>query len=145
VFGCQVFFHIGKSKQRKLGHESSERIFIEYASNCPAWLVYNPNTISIIRTDSDVFNEKCKPTKPSQLKKTHTRDEVEMEFPKPNFVYSCSVSTRSAPYVDESSVGSHESTPLAFSSDIHQIHQITNSAKRRDYALNLFEKWMRLI
>jgi len=69
VFGCQVFFHIDKRKKRKLGHKSSERIFIGYASDCPAWLVYNPNIRIVIRTDSDVFNEQWKPTRSSQSTK----------------------------------------------------------------------------
>jgi hypothetical protein len=144
VHGCQVFFHIDISKQRKLGHTSNEGIFIGYASDCPAWLVYNPNSRSIIRIDNDVFNEQWKPIKSSQLKKAHTC-EVELDLPKPNLVYSGSVSTRSVPDVNESSVASLESTPLNFSSDNRQFHQITDSADRRDYVLNLKKKWMMLI
>ena len=48
VFGCQVFFHIDKSKRRKLGRKSSdEGIFVGYASNGHAWLAYNPITRGI--------------------------------------------------------------------------------------------------
>ena len=46
-----------KSKQRKLAHKSLEGIFVGYASDCPAWLIYNQNTWSITRAGSDVFNE----------------------------------------------------------------------------------------
>ncbi len=60
IFEClsvKFFFHTDKSKQRKLGKKSSEGIFVGYAFDSPAWLVYNPSTRSITRTNSDVFNE----------------------------------------------------------------------------------------
>jgi hypothetical protein len=61
VIGCQVFSHIEKSKQRKLGQKSSAGIFAGYALDCLAWLIYNPNIWSITRADSVVFNEQRKP------------------------------------------------------------------------------------
>ena len=98
VFGCQVFSHIDKSKQRKLSHKSSEGIFVGYASDCPAWLIYNPNTRSITRTNSDVFNEQWKPHGQGQLNKcTNNETEIKVKTPQ-NFassggVSNCSLST----------------------------------------------------
>jgi hypothetical protein len=40
VFGCQVIIHMDKSKQRKLGLKSIEGIFIGYAYDCLAWLLF---------------------------------------------------------------------------------------------------------
>ena len=63
-----------------------------------------------------------------------------MKFPKPDMVYSGSVSTRNVPEIDESSVASLENTLLTFSSDIHHINQIKDSVERHGYIMNLFGK-----
>ena len=57
VFGCQVFSHIDKSRQHKLSPKATKGVFDGYASDCPAWLIYNPTTRSITRTNSAAFNE----------------------------------------------------------------------------------------
>jgi hypothetical protein len=74
VFGGQVFSHIDKSKQPKLGHKPSEGIFVGYASDCLAWLIYNPNTWNITRTDNDVFIEQWKPNRQGQSNEINNND-----------------------------------------------------------------------
>ena len=104
VFDCQVFSHIDKSKQRKIGHKSSEGIFVEYASNCLAWLIYNPNTRSNTRTDSVVFNEQWKPNRQGQLNEINS-NEIEMKFTKTyNLAHYGGVRNECTPAFDDSSV-----------------------------------------
>ena len=74
MYDCQVFSHIDKSKQRKLGHKSTEGIFVGYAFGCLAWLVYNLNIRSITRTDNDVFNEQWKSNKQGQSNKSNNNE-----------------------------------------------------------------------
>ena len=141
VFGCQVFSHINKSKQRKLSYKSLEGIFVGYASDCLAWLIYNPNHRSIPIIHSVELNEQWKPTsKQAHMNESHN-SEVEMKFiNKPYLVPLGSVSIVYTLEVDESSVANLENTPLTFQSDNHHIDQITDSDERHDFVLNRFEK-----
>jgi hypothetical protein len=81
VFGCQVFSHIDKTKQRKLGQKSSEGIFVGYTSDCPTWLIYNPTTRSITRTGIVLFNEQWTPNRQGQSNEINS-NEIEIKFTK---------------------------------------------------------------
>jgi len=140
VFGCQVFSHIDKSKQRKLGRKSSEGIFVGYASYCLAWLIYNPNTRSITRTSMVVFNEQWKPHEHGQSTKC-TSNETELQVKTPrNFASSGDVNNSSPSTGDVESVESFITTPLTSSFDIHRINQVTDYVEHQDYVLNLFDR-----
>ena len=137
---CQVFYPIDTRKQPKLDHKSHEGILVGYASDCPTWLIYNPNIRSIARTNSVVLNEQLKPIRQGILYENRS-SEVEMNFiNEPNLVHCGSVSNGCTPEVNESSVASLEKTPPTFSSHIHRINHTTNYVERQDYVLNLFDK-----
>jgi len=57
VFGCPAFVHIDESSKRKLGDKAWKGVFVGYAFDSPAWIVYNPRTRKLIRSRSVVFNE----------------------------------------------------------------------------------------
>ena len=57
IFGCPAYVHVEKSARRKLDNKSWEGIFIGYASDSPAWLVYNPSTRCVIRSANVTFDE----------------------------------------------------------------------------------------
>ncbi len=57
VFGCPAFVHIDESSRRRLGDKAWKGVFIGYAFECSAWIVYNPRTRKLIRIRSEFFNE----------------------------------------------------------------------------------------
>ena len=57
VFGCPAFVHIDSAQRRKLDDKAWEGIMVGYASDSPAWLIYNPRTRRIERSRSVVFCE----------------------------------------------------------------------------------------
>jgi len=122
VFGCQVFSRTDKSKQFKLGHKSSEGIFVGYAFDCSACLIFNPNTRSITRTYSVVFNEQWEPNRQGKSNKINN-NEIEIKFTKTqNFAHFGGVSNNGTHAADVSSAERGKATPLKFSSDIHRIY-----------------------
>jgi hypothetical protein len=107
---------------------------------CLAWLIYNPNTRSITRTDSDVFNEQLKPHGLGQSNKcTSNETEIKCKTPQ-NFALSGGVNNSKPSTNNVLSAESGITTPRTFYSDIHRITQITDSIERQDYVLNLFDK-----
>ena len=57
VFGSPAFVNIDTSLRRKLSDSAWEGIFVGYAPDSPAWLIYNPRTRNVIRSRSVTFNE----------------------------------------------------------------------------------------
>jgi hypothetical protein len=57
VFGCPAYVHIDKSRRHKLGDCAWKGVFVGYALNSPAWLVYNPGTCRVISCRNVTFNE----------------------------------------------------------------------------------------
>ncbi len=73
------------------------------------------------------------------IKATRSSLDAQITSLSPLFPSNC-ISAGCAPGVTESCVSSPSTIHLTFSSDIQRITQITDSAERRDYVLNLFEK-----
>jgi hypothetical protein len=57
VFGCQACVHVDKSCRRKLDDRAWKGIFVDYAPDSPVWLVYNPRTRRVERSQNVVFDE----------------------------------------------------------------------------------------
>jgi hypothetical protein len=55
--GCPTFVHIGESRRKKLGETAWKAVFVGYAFNPHAWIVYNPATRKLIRSRTVVFDE----------------------------------------------------------------------------------------
>jgi hypothetical protein len=56
VFGCPAYVHVDKSQRRKLEDRAWKGVFVGYASESPAWLVYNPAT-QVVSSRNVVFDE----------------------------------------------------------------------------------------
>jgi hypothetical protein len=56
VFGCPAYVHVDKSQRRKLDDRAWKGIFVGYASESPAWLVYNPATRWVASSRNVVFD-----------------------------------------------------------------------------------------
>jgi hypothetical protein len=56
VFGCPAYVHVDKSQRRKLDDRAWTGIFVGYASESPAWLVYNPATRRVVSSRNVVFD-----------------------------------------------------------------------------------------
>ena len=65
VFGCPAFAHIPADRRQKMDPPSREGIFVGYASDSKAWMVYFPTTRSTISSRSVTFNEQWRPLSPS--------------------------------------------------------------------------------
>ena len=57
VFGSPAYVNIDNSLRRKLSDSAWEGIFVGYAPDSPAWLIYNPKTRNVVRSRSVTFNE----------------------------------------------------------------------------------------
>ena len=57
VFGCPAYVHVDRSQRRKLEPRAWKGVFVGYAPDSPAWLVYNPATRRMIRSRNVRFNE----------------------------------------------------------------------------------------
>ena len=57
VFGCPAYVHVEKESRRKLDPKAWMGILVGYASDSPCWLVYNPVTGNVIRTQNARFDE----------------------------------------------------------------------------------------
>jgi hypothetical protein len=57
IFGCPACVHVDKSQRRKLDDRACKGIFVGYASESPAWLVYNPATRRVASSRNVVFDE----------------------------------------------------------------------------------------
>jgi hypothetical protein len=57
VFGCPAYVHVDKSQRRKLDDRSWKGVFVGYASESPAWLVYNPATHRVVSSRNVVVDE----------------------------------------------------------------------------------------
>ena len=62
VFGCPAFVHIDSSQRVKFSAKAWQGIFVGYAFDSPAWLVYNPVTHKVIRSRSVTFDESWSPS-----------------------------------------------------------------------------------
>jgi hypothetical protein len=65
IFGCPAYVHIDSSLRTKLGDKAWKGIFVGYAFDSPAWLIYNPATRHVIRSRNVVFDETWRDTFPS--------------------------------------------------------------------------------
>jgi hypothetical protein len=65
IFGCPAYVHIDASLRKKFGDKAWKVIFVGYAFDSPAWLVYNPATRHVIRSRNVVFDETWRDTIPS--------------------------------------------------------------------------------
>jgi hypothetical protein len=57
VFGCPAYVHVDKSQRRKLDDRAWKGVFVGYAYESPAWLVWNPATRRVLRSRNVVFDE----------------------------------------------------------------------------------------
>jgi Reverse transcriptase (RNA-dependent DNA polymerase)/gag-polypeptide of LTR copia-type len=57
VFGCPAYVHIDSSRRRKLEDKAWKGVFVGYAEDSPAWLVYNPETKRVLRSRDVDFDE----------------------------------------------------------------------------------------
>jgi hypothetical protein len=57
VFGCPAYVHVDKSQRRKLDDRAWKGVFVGYASESPAWLMYNPATRRVVSSRNVVFDE----------------------------------------------------------------------------------------
>jgi hypothetical protein len=57
VFGCPAYIHVDKSQRRKLDDRAWKGVFVGYASESPAWLVYNLATRRVVSTRNVMFDE----------------------------------------------------------------------------------------
>ena len=57
VFGCPAYVHVDPSRRKKLEPKAWEGIFVGYACDSPAYLIYNPATKNVIRSQNVKFNE----------------------------------------------------------------------------------------
>jgi hypothetical protein len=57
VFGCPPYVHVDKSQRRKLYDRAWKGVFVGYASESPAWLVYNPATRRVVSSRDMVLDE----------------------------------------------------------------------------------------
>ena len=57
VFGCPAYVHVDKSQRRKLDDRAWKGVFVGYAPESPAWLVYNPTTRRVVSSRNVVFDE----------------------------------------------------------------------------------------
>ena len=57
VFGCPAYVHVDPSRRKKLEPKAWERIFVGYACDSPAYLIYNPATKNVVRSQNVKFNE----------------------------------------------------------------------------------------
>jgi hypothetical protein len=57
VFGCPADVHVDKSQRRKLDDRAWKGVLVGYASESPAWLVYNPATRRVVSSRNVVFDE----------------------------------------------------------------------------------------
>ena len=64
TFGCLAYAHIDQSRRNKFDDKSFKGIFIGYAFDSPAWLIYNLTTQRVTRTRSVVFDEEWRATPP---------------------------------------------------------------------------------
>ena len=82
VFGCPAFVHIESSRRKKLEPKSWQGIFVGYAFDSPAYLVYNPATGNVIRSQNVVFNETWLPVQTASLNLGEdTPVEIEIQSP----------------------------------------------------------------
>jgi hypothetical protein len=57
VFGCPAYVHVDKSQRRKHDGHAWKGVFVSYASESPAWLVYNHATRRVVSSRNVVFDE----------------------------------------------------------------------------------------
>jgi hypothetical protein len=57
IFGCPAYVHVDKSQRRKLDDRAWKGAFVGYASESPAWLVYNPATRQVVSSRNVVFDD----------------------------------------------------------------------------------------
>jgi hypothetical protein len=57
VFGCPAYVHVDKSQRRKRDDRAWKGVFVGYAPESPAWLVYNPTTRRVVSSRNVVFDE----------------------------------------------------------------------------------------
>lgn len=57
VFGCPAYVHVDKSRRHKLDDKAWRGVFVGYALDSKAWLVYNPKTRQVVRSRNVVFDE----------------------------------------------------------------------------------------
>jgi hypothetical protein len=57
VLGCLAYVHVDKSQIRKLDDRAWKGVFVGYASESPAWLVYNLATRRVVSSRNVVFDE----------------------------------------------------------------------------------------
>ena len=63
VSGCPAYVHIDHGNRNKLDDKAWEGIFVGYADDNPAWLIFNPSTSNVMRSRSVTFNEHWSPTR----------------------------------------------------------------------------------
>jgi hypothetical protein len=62
IFGCLAYVHIESSQRPKFSPKAWQGIFVGYAFDSPAWIVYNPVTRRVLRTRIATFNEAWTPS-----------------------------------------------------------------------------------
>jgi hypothetical protein len=57
VFSCPAYVHVDNSQRRKVDDRAWKGVFVGYASESPAWLLYNPATRRVVSSRNVVFDE----------------------------------------------------------------------------------------
>lgn len=57
VFGCPAYVHVDKGQLRKLDDKAWKGVFVGYADDACAWLVYQPRTRRVVLSRDVVFDE----------------------------------------------------------------------------------------
>ena len=64
VFGCPAYVHVDKSQRRQFDEKGRKGVMVGYSSNSAGWLVYFPDTGSVVTTRSVAFDERWVPSIP---------------------------------------------------------------------------------
>ena len=67
VFGCPAYVHIESARRKKLDQKAWQGVFVGYALDSPAWLIYNPATKNVIRSQNVSFHETWLPAQQRTL------------------------------------------------------------------------------
>jgi hypothetical protein len=57
VFGCPAYVHVDTSQRRRIDDRAWKGVFVGYATESPAWLVFNPATRRLVSTRNAVFDK----------------------------------------------------------------------------------------
>ena len=120
VWGCPAYVHIPDHLRRKMDSRAYQGIFVGYATDAPAWKIWNPTTNSVIYSRNVEFDERWR----DDIQIAEEGNNVERLFNKEDFQQS--VTLNISEHEQESS---HARTPTT---EIHTpdiAHKIVEDAE----------------